>query len=85
MRGFGFSESGVIRELCRGEAGTLGAWLDGMDRRRAWDCVCITILGCGAYGFSLGMWRAPLMGVFVAVKLPLLVFLTLAVNGLLNI
>lgn len=42
------------------------------------------VLGCAAYGYTLGMVRAPLMGCYVAVKLPLLVFLTLTINALLN-
>ena len=44
----------------------------------------ITIGGMSLYGFSVGFWRSPLMGAFVAVKMPLLIFLTLACNGLLN-
>ena len=44
----------------------------------------ITVAGMALYGFSVGFWRSPLMGVFVAVKLPLLIFLTLSCNGLLN-
>ncbi len=44
----------------------------------------VTVLGFGLYGFTVGFWRSPMMGVFVAVKLPLLIALTLACNGLLN-
>ncbi len=44
----------------------------------------IAALGFGVYGLTVGCWRSPLMGVFVAVKMPLLIALTLGCNGLLN-
>lgn len=44
----------------------------------------VTLLGFGIYGYTVGYWRSPLMGVYVAVKMPLLIVLTLACNGLLN-
>ena len=47
-------------------------------------CVVAIVIGCGMYGASLGLWRAPLMAFFVGLKMPLLIFLTLMVNGLLN-
>ena len=46
--------------------------------------VLVIVVGCAAYGFTLGMGRASLMGVYVAIKLPLLILLTLTVNALLN-
>lgn len=44
----------------------------------------IAAAGFGVYGFTMGYWRSPLMGCYVAVKMPLLIALTLACNGLLN-
>ena len=44
----------------------------------------ITGVGFGLYGLTVGWWRSPLMGGYVAVKMPLLIALTLAFNGLLN-
>lgn len=44
----------------------------------------IGILGFAAYGFTMGCWRSPLMGGYVAVKLPLVVITTFAANGFLN-
>jgi hypothetical protein len=44
----------------------------------------VTILGFGIYGLTVGYWRSPIMGIYVAVKMPLLIALTLAGNGLLN-
>lgn len=44
----------------------------------------ISLLGFAVYGLTVGWWRSPLMGMYVAVKMPLLIALTLACNGLLN-
>lgn len=44
----------------------------------------VTVVGFGIYGLTVGFWRSPLMGVYVAAKMPLLIGLTLACNGLLN-
>ncbi len=53
----------------------------GRDLARA---AAITTLGFAVYGFTTGFWRSPLMGLYVAVKMPLLIACTLACNGLLN-
>ncbi|MGB6222029.1 hypothetical protein [Haloferula sp.] len=44
----------------------------------------IAALGFGLYGFTVGFWRSPLMGAYVALKMPLLIACTLGFNGLLN-
>lgn len=44
----------------------------------------VTALGFALYGFTIGYWRSPVMGVFVAVKMPLLIAFTLGCNSLLN-
>lgn len=44
----------------------------------------VTLVGLAAYGFSVGYWRSPLMGGYVAIKLPMLVACTLGCNALLN-
>lgn len=70
--------------LCEGRPEKLSAWLARPTAARLLACAAAIVLGCSAYGFTLGLWRAPLMGGFVAAKLPLLIFLTLLTNGLLN-
>ena len=59
-------------------------WLDAPDGRRTVRVALTALAGLALYGFSIGYWRAPVMGLFVAVKMPLLVLLTLVCNGLLN-
>lgn len=44
----------------------------------------VAALGFAVYGFTVGFWRSPVMGGYVALKLPLLIALTLGCNGLLN-
>ena len=44
----------------------------------------VTVLGFALYGFTVGFWRSPLMGAYVAIKMPLLIAATLACNGFLN-
>jgi hypothetical protein len=59
-------------------------WLDAPDARRVVRVGLIAAAGLASYGFTVGFWRSPVMGCYVALKLPLLVALTLACNGLLN-
>lgn len=59
-------------------------WLDAPTSGRVLRVALTAVAGLALYGFTVGFWRDPLMGVYVAVKLPLLIALTLACNGLLN-
>jgi hypothetical protein len=62
----------------------LGDWLVRRDSRLTWFCVISVVTGAGAYGSVMGCWWSPLQGLYVAIKLPLLVLLTSLGNGLLN-
>ena len=46
--------------------------------------VLTIVVGCAAYGFTIGAWRGVELGAYVAIKLPLVILLTVACNGLLN-
>lgn len=59
-------------------------WLDAPAPGRIAGVALMAFAGLALYGFSVGYWRDPVMGLYVAVKLPLLVGLTLACNALLN-
>jgi len=59
-------------------------WLDAPTPRRVTVVALTTCAGLAAYGFTVGFWRSPLMGVYVALKMPLLIACTLGCNGLLN-
>lgn len=74
-----------LRLLAYGDPAGLAAWLrQPLTRDSLFALVVVIMAGCALYGFGLGLWRAPLQGVFVAIKMPLLIFLTLLVNGLIN-
>jgi len=70
--------------MLRPGGGEAGEWIEGPTWKRVVACLVVIVLGGAAFGYSLGLWRAGLMGGYVAVKLPLLVLLTLVTNGLLN-
>jgi hypothetical protein len=69
-----------LRRLIHPEPG----WLDRPSPRRVGAVAATAVAGLAAYGFTVGCWRSLEMGGYVAVKLPLLVAMTLACNGLLN-
>ena len=70
--------------LCQGRIERLRGWLEHPTGARLAACAAAIVAGCACYGFTLGFWRAPQMGLFVALKLPLLIALTLLTNGLIN-
>ena len=69
-----------IRQLIQPDAD----WLDAPSPQRVAWVALVACAGLALYGFTVGFWRDPLLGGYVAVKLPLLIALTLACNGLLN-
>jgi hypothetical protein len=69
-----------LRQLIQPDAD----WLDNPSPRRVGWVALMACVGLAIYGFTVGFWRDPLLGFYVAVKMPLLVALTLACNGLLN-
>lgn len=75
-----FIEAVTLRSFLQPDA----SWLDEPGSRRIWQTTAVTVIGLALYGFSVGWWRSPLMAGYVAIKMPLLVALTLGCNGLLN-
>ena len=73
-----------LRTLLSGDPTLLASWLDQPRAGRLALMAGAAAAGLAVYGFSTGYWRSPLMGVYVAVKMPLLIALTLACNGMLN-
>jgi hypothetical protein len=69
-----------LRELIQPDAD----WLDAPAPGKIAAVALVATAGLAVYGYTVGFWRDPVMGVYVAVKLPLLVALTLACNALLN-
>src|SRR4051794_29719992 len=73
-----------LKALLRGDAERLANWLTEPDLRSVGGCVVIILIGSGLYGFTLGIWRAPLQSLYTAIKFPALIFLTCGGNALLN-
>jgi hypothetical protein len=74
----------LIPALCRGDHALLSEWLEHSPQKMLIRTVPCVVLGCALYGFSMGLWRGAEMASYVAIKLPLLLFCTLLVNGLIN-
>jgi hypothetical protein len=70
--------------LLRGEPIALCSWLERWEPRRLSVCFATILIGAGSYGAAMGFWRAPLQGLFVAVKLPIIILITTFANALLN-
>jgi hypothetical protein len=70
--------------LCRGDAAVIAGWLRDLSPRWMGVCALVIVVGCWLYGLTIGLWRAPLQGFFVALKFPLLIFLTCLGNGIIN-
>jgi hypothetical protein len=79
-----FSSPSQISVLLRGEPGLLRSWLEEWNVKRLLLCGSIILAGAGLYGGAMGFWRAPLQGVFVAVKFPLIMLLTTFGNAVIN-
>ncbi len=75
---------GRFKALLRGDADEISAWL--AEPGIHWDATCIVVIlvGSGLYGFTVGLWRAPLQSLYTALKFPLLILLTCAGNAFLN-
>ena len=74
------SPTGVVR----GDESICVSWIESNQLNRGLVCALVIFVGCGLYGAAIGSWRAAEMSAYVAIKLPLLVFLTLLANGLMN-
>lgn len=73
-----------IPVLLRGEAGPASEWVREWRAPRVLLYVAIICAGAGLFGAAIGCWRAPLQGLYSAVKFPLVVLLTALGNALLN-
>jgi hypothetical protein len=73
-----------VKALLRGDAGRLATWLAAPDASALLCDVALILAGSGIYGFTLGIWRAPLQSLYTAIKFPMLIFLTCAGNAVVN-
>lgn len=78
------SASSSIPALCRGSEGLLQQWIGSTPKTSLSFCIPAILLGCGAYGFTMGLWQGWEMATYVGIKLPLVIFITLIINGMIN-
>jgi len=70
--------------LLRGEPGSMRSRIDAWNAARLGQALLLILLGAGLYGGAMGCWRSSTQGLFVAIKLPLIILLTTLGNTLLN-
>jgi hypothetical protein len=73
-----------IGVLLRGELTALAAWTARWNVLRFAFHVGVILAGAGLYGAAMGWWRDPQQALYVAIKFPLIILLTVIGNALLN-
>ena len=70
--------------LLRGAPSTADGWIFSRSSAGYLEPLGLLAAGGGCYGAAMGLWRDPLLALYVAIKLPLLLVLTALTNALLN-
>ncbi len=70
--------------LLRGETASIAGWMERWDHRRFATQVMVIVVGAGLYGAAMGWWRGPQQALYVAIKFPLIILLTMGGNALIN-
>lgn len=73
-----------IETLLRSDGATLKDWITQQPAATGWLCVALVVAGAGMYGSAMGSWRDAWQGLYTGIKLPIVILLTTAGNGLLN-
>ena len=73
-----------VSTFLRADAGTFHEWVLRRESQLIGFCVLAIIVGSGTYGAAMGTWSAPMQALYAGIKLPLVILLTTAGNGLLN-
>jgi hypothetical protein len=76
--------SAEVPTLLRGDAASVGPWLERWDTSRILLHLSVIVVGAGLYGAAIGCWRSPLQALYTACKFPLIILLTTLGNSLLN-
>jgi hypothetical protein len=77
-------DTGQARALLSGDPRVLRGWSEDWHAGRVALCTGVVLVGAGLYGAAMGWWRAPLAGLYVAIKFPLIILLTTVGNAMLN-
>jgi len=73
-----------LKALLRGDADRLSDLLGKPTASALAGYAAVVLIGSSVYGFTLGLWRAPLQAFYTAIKFPLVIFFTCLGNGAIN-
>ncbi len=73
-----------IHERCRGAPGAAQDWISPRDARGIAEAILLIAAAGAFYGASIGAWNAGELALYCAIKLPLLLYGTALVNGVIN-
>src|SRR5579862_1890953 len=73
-----------VSVFLRADAETFYEWVLQRQSQLIAFCVIAIAAGAGLYGAAMGSWSCPLQALYSGIKLPLVILLTTAGNGLLN-
>ena len=80
----------MMRQLLRGVIALEAGLVERVVQGRALTSVLLAatvvlVLGCGAYGVAMGLWRSPLQAISAGLKLPAMFLATAALTALLDV
>ena len=70
--------------LLQGKDQPAQRWGESRNRRAVAICIGTILIGVGTYGASIGIWQGPRQALYVGIKLPFVILITLLINSLLN-
>jgi hypothetical protein len=73
-----------IGSLLRSEPAEVVEWTTHLRSRSLVFHLAVIVMGAGCYGAAMGWWRAPVQGLYTAIKFPVIILLTTCGTTLLN-
>lgn len=70
-----------FRDVLRGDVAAMAAW-SVSPRHLGTRILPVIVVGAGLYGATVGLWRSPLQSLYVGIKFPLMILLTVAGTAL---
>lgn len=74
----------TAKQLLQQGQATAVSWIEEKPPESVYGSLALLFLGVGVYGASIGIWQGAEQALYVAIKLPFAILLTLLANGILN-